>query len=173
MALDELFPFVVEQCRTRTAGEQIPLLMHCGQPLEALTQIPPDMRLARNPRPAKIEEPAAEADNDGKAKAADAASPMVVEKAPPVAKPVPAAEGADKTGATPVPPSAASGDKVVAAAPKETPVASAFTREDSSAEKAPPAEPPAGDGRTSATPAAGVGGRLANPGSTGVTCRCG
>ena len=68
VALDELFPFVVEQCRTRTAGEQTPLLMHCGQPLEALTRIPPDMRLARNPSPAKKEEPAAEASADGKAK---------------------------------------------------------------------------------------------------------
>ena len=146
VALDELFPFVVEQCRTRTAGEQTPLLMHCGQPLEALTRIPPDMRLARNPIPAKKEEPAAEARDDGKAKTAGTAGSTVAEKTPPDAKPVPDAGGADKKGATPVPPAAAGGDKVAAAAPKETPVTPAPSpAKDSSAGKTPPAEPPAGD----------------------------
>jgi hypothetical protein len=47
VSLDELFPFVVERCRRDTGGLQTPVLIHSGQPLEALTKIPSGLRLCR------------------------------------------------------------------------------------------------------------------------------
>lgn len=67
VSLDELFPFVMERCQRETSGLQTPVLIHSGQPLEAVTRIPSGLRLCRadesakpgdaQPSPAKKTEP--------------------------------------------------------------------------------------------------------------------
>ncbi|MHB8955530.1 MAG: hypothetical protein ACYC4U_21350 [Pirellulaceae bacterium] len=48
ISLEELFHFLVTDCRLEAAGSQMPVLLHAGQQLHELTQIPPGIRLARS-----------------------------------------------------------------------------------------------------------------------------
>lgn len=120
VALDELFPFVVEQCRNRTAGGQTPILVRCGQPLEALNRIPPHIRLTRIPAPARTEEAAAQPSDDPQPKAEAGVRPGGAEQAP--AKETPAAAApttSEQAAPAPSPaqpsPSGDSGEKAAAA----------------------------------------------------------
>ena len=48
VSLEELLNFVVAQCHREAAGSQMPVLLHAGQRLDELTQVPPDIRLVRS-----------------------------------------------------------------------------------------------------------------------------
>jgi hypothetical protein len=97
VALDELFPFVVERCQRETGGLQSPVLMRCGQPLEALTRIPSALRLCRTApldKPSTTEPPPAK-----KKEPQTAASQRVASSTPEPAKPgKPTAGKPDQTG---------------------------------------------------------------------------
>jgi len=73
VALDELFNFLVVDCREESGGTQIPVLLHAGQRLNELTRIPPDIRLAWSDLPSQAVEDQPAAD---KAHASDKVAPQ-------------------------------------------------------------------------------------------------
>lgn len=94
VSLDELFRFVVVQCGRETAGGQTPVLLHAGQRLDELTQIPVGIPLVRAEARGAIE-----VDEGERVQAADsqnatspAAEPQQAVPAPAVAHAVTASE---------------------------------------------------------------------------------
>ncbi|MHB8971780.1 MAG: hypothetical protein ACYC3X_19155 [Pirellulaceae bacterium] len=79
ISLDELFNFLVVDCRQEAAGSQMPVLLHAGQRLNELTQIPPGIRLARSDlgSPAEGDDKAMDAAEASKSPAAMKVTPQV------------------------------------------------------------------------------------------------